>query len=202
MLEVLQLLEGEVKLREQTRVAEQARPAVTDTEHVMTANRLSEKQHSFNERMNDVVRRILELPDAESEFDKEIGLLNQVSGVMAETTEILVKPETGPPAIAAETEIIELLLKSKRFNPNAGGGGGADPGGGGSGDTETPAFGFSGLRGERERTTRGTLGNPNDWHHRCTSPRRISNRLGPIFQSPGKPGRQTSNHNQTDRGRS
>jgi hypothetical protein len=153
VLEVLQLLEGEVKLREQTRVAEQARPAVTDTEHVMTANRLSEKQHSFNERMNDVVRRILELPDAESEFDKEIGLLNQVSGVMAETTEILVKPETGPPAIAAETEIIELLLKSKRFNPNAGGGGGADPGGGGSGDTETPALALvgSGLNDKENR---------------------------------------------------
>ncbi|MDA7873535.1 hypothetical protein N9B17_00070 [Rhodopirellula sp.] len=150
VLEVLQLLEGEVKLREQTRVAEQARPAVTDTEHVMTANRLSEKQHTFNERMNDVVRRILELPDAESEFDKEIGLLNQVAGVMAETTEILVKPETGPPAIAAETEIIELLLKSKRFNPNAGGGGGADPGGGGSGETETPALALVGSGGNEK----------------------------------------------------
>ena len=156
VLEVLQLLEGEVKLREETRVAEQARPAVTDTEHVMTANGLSEKQHRFNERMNEVVRRIRELPDAESEFDKEIGLLSQVSGVMAETTEILVKPETGPPAIAAETEIIELLLKSKRFNPNAGGGGGADPGGGGSGDTETPALALVGS-GVNEQENREEL---------------------------------------------
>ncbi|MDE0874842.1 MAG: hypothetical protein OSA88_13360, partial [Acidimicrobiales bacterium] len=145
VLEVLQLLEGEVKLREQTRVAEQARPAVTDTDHVMTANGLSETQNSFSERMVAVVERILELPDAESEFDKEIGLLSQVAAVMAETTEILVKPETGPPAIAAETEIIELLLKSKRFNPNAGGGGGADPGGGGSGDTETAALALVGA---------------------------------------------------------
>ena len=168
VLEVLQLLEGEVKLREQTRVAEQARPAVTDTEHVMTANSLSETQNSFNERMNAVVQRILELPDAESEFDKEITLLTQVSGVMAETTEILVKPETGPPAIAAETEIIELLLKSKRFNPNAGGGGGADPGGGGSGDTETPALALvgSGLNENENREelaatqTTGTSGIP------------------------------------------
>ncbi len=156
VLEVLQLLEGEVKLREQTRVAEQARPAITDTEHVMTANGLSEKQHIFNERMDEVVRRIRELPDAESEFDKEIGLLTQVSGVMAETTEILVKPETGPPAIAAETEIIELLLKSKRFNPNAGGGGGADPGGGGSGETETPALALVGS-GVNEQENREEL---------------------------------------------
>lgn len=156
VLEVLQLLEGEVKLREETRVAEQARPAVSDTEHVMTANGLSEKQHRFNERMDDVVRRIRELPDAESEFDKEIALLTQVSGVMAETTEILVKPDTGPPAIAAETEVIELLLKSKRFNPNAGGGGGADPGGGGSGDTETPALALVGS-GVNEKENREEL---------------------------------------------
>ncbi len=40
VLEVLQLLEGEVKLREQTRVAEQARPALTVTEHVDAATRL------------------------------------------------------------------------------------------------------------------------------------------------------------------
>jgi len=156
VLEVLQLLEGEVKLREQTRVAEQARPAVTDTEHVMTANALSETQNSFQQRMTSVVQRILELPDAASEFDKEIALLTQVSGVMAETTEILVKPETGPPAIAAETEIIELLLQSKRFNPNAGGGGGADPGGGGSGDTETPALALVGS-GVNENENREEL---------------------------------------------
>ncbi len=145
VLEVLQLLEGEVKLREQTRVAEQARPAVTDTEHMVTASRLSDSQHAFQGRMDTVVKRILELPDAEADFAKELGLLTQVSGVMSEATEILAKPDTGPPAIAAETEIIELLLKSKRFNPNASGGGGAEPGGGGSGDTETPALALVGA---------------------------------------------------------
>lgn len=145
VLEVLQLLEGEVKLREQTRVAEQARPAVSDTEHMVTSNQLSQTQNSFHERMDKVVERILELPDAEADFTKELNLLTEVAAVMGETTEILAKPETGPPAIAAETEIIELLLKSKRFNPNAGGGGGADPGGGGSGDTETPALALVGA---------------------------------------------------------
>ena len=145
VLEVLQLLEGEVNLREQTRVAEQARPAVTDTEHMVSASQLSENQNGFHERMTKVVNRILELPDAEADFAKELNLLSEVSEVMAETTEILAQPETGPPAIAAETEIIELLLKSKRFNPNAGGGGGADPGGGGSGDTETPALALVGV---------------------------------------------------------
>ena len=63
---------------------------------------------------------------------------------MIETVEILRKPDTGPDAIAAETEIIEMLLESKRFSPS-GGGGGAAPGGGGKGDTETPALALVGT---------------------------------------------------------
>lgn len=145
VLEVLQLLDGEVKLREQTRVAEQARPAVTDTEHMEAATRLAETQDAYQQRVKKVVDEILQLPNAEGDFANELNMLAEVSGVMQETTEILYKPETGPPAIAAETEIIELLLKSKRFNPNASGGSGADPGGGGSGKTETPALALVGA---------------------------------------------------------
>lgn len=145
VLEVLQLLEGEVNLREQTRVAEQSRPAVGDTIHMETANRLAQTQGEFQKRANDVIERILELPNAEGDFANELNMLEGVAAVMQETTEILYKPETGPPAIAAETEIIEALLKSKRFNPNASGGSGADPGGGGSGKTETPALALVGA---------------------------------------------------------
>ncbi|MDG2223412.1 MAG: hypothetical protein P8L85_18665 [Rubripirellula sp.] len=145
VLEVLQLLEGEVTLREQTRVAEQARPAVSDTEHTETANRLSLAQNDYQSRMAKVLKRISDLPEAEANFTKEMNLLGQASEVMKETTEILAKPETGVPAIAAETEIIEMLLKSKRFNPQAGGGGGSKPGGGGNGDTETPALALVGV---------------------------------------------------------
>ena len=54
-----------------------------------------------------------------------MALLGMVSQVMNEATDILARPETGPPAIAAETEAIELLLRSKRINPKAGGGGGS-----------------------------------------------------------------------------
>ncbi len=50
VLEVLQLLEGEVNLREQTRVAEQSRPAVGDTIHMETANRLAQTQGEFQKR--------------------------------------------------------------------------------------------------------------------------------------------------------
>ena len=54
---------------------------------------------------------------------------------MSDATEILARPETGGPAIAAETEAIELLLQSQRINPKGGGGGGSTPGGGGTGTT-------------------------------------------------------------------
>ena len=144
VLEVLQILEAEVNLREQTRVTEQARPAVSKEDHLAEAEKLSEAQDVLRDRIDKVVLRILELPDAEADFGKEIRLLRSVSPVMAEATDILKSPETGAPAIAVETEAIELLLQSKRFNPNGGGGGGSSPGGGGGGDTKTTALALVG----------------------------------------------------------
>jgi hypothetical protein len=64
--------------------------------------------------------------------------------VMEDATTILDRPETGSPAIAAETDAIELLLKSKRINPKGGGGGGANPGGGGTGSTKDSALALLG----------------------------------------------------------
>ena len=127
VLEVLQILEGEINLREETRVAEQAKAAVEAKKHVAEAKRLSVSQTGFQDRVVKVVERIRELPDGDADFAKEIALLGQVSTVMKDATKILAGPETGPPAIAAETEAIELLLKSKRINPNGGGGGGSTP---------------------------------------------------------------------------
>jgi hypothetical protein len=66
-------------------------------------------------------------------------LLSRVEQVMVEARQLLQRPETGPPTIAAETEAIELLLQSRRADPS-GGGGGASPGGGGSGDTDRSAL--------------------------------------------------------------
>ncbi len=143
VLEVLQILEGEINLREQTRVAEQARPAISPEEHTETGDKLSETQDVLRERIDKVIGRILELPDAKTHFGKEIALLRSVSPVMAEATAILATPDTGSAAIAAETEAIELLLKSKRINPG-GGGGGSDPGGGGGGDTVDSALALVG----------------------------------------------------------
>ena len=164
VLEVLQILEGEVNLREETRVAEQARPAIKSEEHSTQAGKLSETQNALQVRVEKVIERIRELPDAETDFAKEMQLLGLVSGVMQEAAAILARPDTGPPAIAAETEAIELLLQSKRFNPKGGGGGGANPGGGGGGDTTDSALTLlgGGVNDKEVREDRGisqTTGN-------------------------------------------
>jgi hypothetical protein len=144
VLEVLQILEGEVNLREDTRVAQQAKAAVAADQHKTAADKLSGTQLELADRVSKVIDRIRELPEGDSEFAPEIQLLGQVNGVMAEAKDILARPETGSPAIAAETEAIELLLRSKRINPKGGGGGGANPGGGGGGTTSDVALALLG----------------------------------------------------------
>jgi len=153
VLEVLQILEAEVNLREETRVAEQAKLAIKEEEHVDAAKALSESQAVINERIVKVIARINELPDAAKHFGKELKMLAAVDAVMTDATQILSRPETGSPAIAAETEAIELLLRSKRINPNGGGGGGPSPGGGGSGNTTDSALALVG-KGRNEKEVR------------------------------------------------
>lgn len=144
ILEVMQILEAEINLRERTRVAEQAKPVETNEKYLDLVDELATTQVELEERIVAVRKRILELPDAQSDFGKEIELMQQVDAAMTEAAEILDRPETGKIAIAAETEVIELLLKSKRINPKGGGGGGADPGGGGGGDTQDAAIALLG----------------------------------------------------------
>ncbi|HEX5446507.1 MAG TPA: hypothetical protein VFW87_22000 [Pirellulales bacterium] len=146
VLEVMQILEAEINLREETRVAEQSRPALHPREHDELAIELAEVQDSLRVRVDDVADRMRELPNGELEFGREIGLMTVVSQVMAEAAGILATPDTGPPAIAAETEAIELLLAAKRVNPKGGGGGGGStPGGGGAEDpAQQPALALLG----------------------------------------------------------
>ena len=112
----------------------------------------------LRDRVVKVVARIRQLPDAESDFAKELHLLETVEGVMQETRDILARPNTGKAAIGAETDVIELLLQSKRFNPKAGGGGGgSNPGGGGGGTTHDSALTLlgTGVNAKEVREDRG-----------------------------------------------
>jgi hypothetical protein len=68
VLEVLQILESEVNLREETRVGEQARAAVAAEEYGRQAQKLSTNQDGLRVRVDKVIDRIRQLPDAESEF--------------------------------------------------------------------------------------------------------------------------------------
>jgi hypothetical protein len=158
VLEVLQILEGEMNLREETRVGEQARPSLTAENYKEEALKLAKTQNVLRDRTVKVVARIRELPDAESDFAKELHLLQTVEVVMAEARDILAQPNTGKAAIGAETDVIELLLQSKRFNPKAGGGGGgSNPGGGGGGTTQDSALTLlgSGVNAKEVREDRG-----------------------------------------------
>ncbi len=157
VLEVLQVLEAEINLREETRVTEQARAALAAGEHPKQATRLSVVQEALRERIIKVTERILQLKDAETVFAYELKLMGEVESAMHDTVAILARPETGKPAIAAETEVIELILKSKRINPGGGGGGGSTPGGGGGGITHDSALALLG-KGANEKELREDRG--------------------------------------------
>lgn len=150
MLACLRILEAEINLREETRVAEQAKTTMTDNAHAQEAARLVVTQRDIVANTRDVVNRMSQLPDSEKHFGKEISLLENVAIVMDEARVILASRETGDPAVAAETEAIELLLQSKRINPSGGGGSGTQPGGGGGGDTSDSAIA---LLGKSRATT-------------------------------------------------
>ena len=157
VLEAMQILEAEVSLREETRVAEQARTAIKALEYRDLGSKLAKNQDSLSDRVAKLTVRIRELPDGEQEFAKEIQLLNRVELVMDEATDLLKKPNTGSPTIGAETEAIELLLQSKKINPRGGGGGGSSPGGGGTGTTSDSALALvgSGVNDKEVREDRG-----------------------------------------------
>ena len=150
VLKVMKILHGEIALREETREAEAARPQLKHIEYDERAWSLSETQRDLGVMTDEVIGDIYDLKDGMKNFGKEVQLLHAVRGVMKQAQGILAKPETGPPAIAAETEAIELLLQSKRFNPNGGGGGGGSPGGGGGGSTGASALARLGAGAGRD----------------------------------------------------
>ena len=126
----MKILEKEMQLREETRTLEQAKAALEADKYETRSDRLSTDQQMLAETTADVVKRVIEQPDGETAFAKEIKMLSRVVSVMGEAAEILGQPDTGPEAIAAETEAIELLLETKRQQPGSGGGGGGSTPGG------------------------------------------------------------------------
>ena len=130
VLKVMQALHDEMDLRDETRELEQSRPALEEGTFFTKAEGLANTQFEIADHVRSAVDDIINLQGGPQKFQKEIQLLSAVINVMLEAREILQTPDTGDPAIAAETEAIELLLQARRQKPGGGGGGG-DPGGGG-----------------------------------------------------------------------
>lgn len=146
VLDALRLLEGQVNLREQTRVADQRSKAIDQLERLKEGDRLAVSQETLDDKANDILKRIAELPESATKFEKEIRMFEQIDGWMVDSANRLRKPDTGREEMALQTEIIESLLKSKRINPKGGGGGsGGTPGGGGQGEAVDSALALVGI---------------------------------------------------------
>ncbi|MEM8953922.1 MAG: hypothetical protein AAGD22_07225 [Verrucomicrobiota bacterium] len=139
VLKVMQALRDEMALRDETREMENVRGALDEEEYARRVEPLATKQKEIRTHTMGAVNDILELPQGNEKFAKELKLLKVVTEVMGQAYGVLKQPETGPTAIAAETEVIELLLQARRMNPGGGGGGGANPGGGGGAEAASQA---------------------------------------------------------------
>src|SRR5690606_34092811 len=122
VLRIMKALHDEMQLRDETREMEGARPVFAPDVYASKVRPLEYSQTDIRERIDEVVLDIEALPKGGNQFDKEIQLLTMVSDIMRQAHAVLARPDTGPEAIAAQTEAIELLLQSKR-NQSGGGGG-------------------------------------------------------------------------------
>jgi hypothetical protein len=129
---------------------EETRPAFAPDVYASKVRPLEYTQTDLRERIDSVIEDILALPEA-GDFENEIRLLSVVSDTMRQAHAVLARPDTGPEAIAFETEVIELLLQSKRQQSSGGGGGGGsnspNPSGGNSGGGKGSALSDIGPQG-------------------------------------------------------
>ncbi len=136
VVEILRLINREIQLREETRELEQAKDALNADKYFEKGSTLSDTQYEIAEDTREVARQINLLPTAAEPFIQEqYAKVSMAAEVMEEAESILAKPDTGPKAIAAISEVIEILLQTKRTpnSPSGGGGGGDTPGGGSGG---------------------------------------------------------------------
>jgi len=138
ILDVLRIINREIQLREETREIEQAKNALNNDIYLERSEALSDTQYEIAEDTREVAREISLLPTMNTpKIQEQYQKVRMAAEVMEEAESILAEPNTGPEAIAAISEVIEILLQTQR-EPNtpssaSGGGGGETPGGGSSG---------------------------------------------------------------------
>lgn len=118
VLEVLRIIDREIQLREETRELEQAKEAITTDEYTERSIALYDTQITLTEDTREVAAQISLLPTAEERLiQQQLAKVTAAADVMDEVEDILAEPDTGPKAIAAITEVIEILLQTCRI-PN------------------------------------------------------------------------------------
>lgn len=119
VVEVMRIINREIQLREETRELEQAKEALTADEYRERSIALYDTQITLTEDTREMEAQISLLPDAHERFIQgQLAKVARAAEVMEEIEDILVEPDTGPRAIAAITEVIEILLQTGRV-PNA-----------------------------------------------------------------------------------
>ena len=119
VVEVMRIINREIQLREETRELEQAKEALSADEYQERSIALYDTQITLTEDTREVEAQISLLPDAHERFiQNQLARVAQAAEVMEEVEDILAEPDTGPKAIAAITEVIEILLQTRRL-PNA-----------------------------------------------------------------------------------
>ena len=118
VLEVLRIIDREIQLREETRELEQAKEAITTDAYTERSIALYDTQITLTEDTREVAAQISLLPTAEEpHIQQQLAKVTAAADVMDEVEDILAEPDTGPKAIAAITEVIEILLQTCRI-PN------------------------------------------------------------------------------------
>jgi hypothetical protein len=118
VLEVLRIIDREIQLREETRELEQAKEAITLDEYTERSIALYDTQITLTEDTREVAAQISLLPTAQERLiQQQLAKVTAAADVMDEVEDILAEPDTGPKAIAAITEVIEILLQTCRI-PN------------------------------------------------------------------------------------
>ena len=118
VLEVLRIIDREITLREETRELEQAKEALTADKYGERSVDLYDTQITLTEDTREIAAQISLLPNAqEPRIQGQLAKVLQAAEVMDEVEDILAEPDTGPKAIAAITEVIEILLQTCRL-PN------------------------------------------------------------------------------------
>ena len=119
VLEVMRIIDGEIQLREETRELHQAVEGIEQDAYRKRGGELSETQAELARKARALLPEIEKLPMQDHPLMvKTIEKLTNAATVMDEVEGLLATPETGPPTIAAITEVIEILLETARL-PNA-----------------------------------------------------------------------------------